>query len=229
MAKSKTAKPPRKRGAGPSERQAAKSEATRVHVLKTAIDCLAKRPASDVSIATISKYAKVSRGGVQYHFKTRRALLAATVEYLHQLRLEQFRDDLSAIKPGTDVIDELIDTHWRHLNEDLFRAYQELVLAARSDRALSAMLASKYQVFLRNWQETARAMFGWPYHNPDVARAGEIAHYVLEGMAYGVLAGQLSDSVILDLLQYSKNVMHAAVSVGGARKKERGGFKTALG
>jgi len=31
------------------------------------------------SIATISKYAKVSRGGVQYHFKTRRALLAATV------------------------------------------------------------------------------------------------------------------------------------------------------
>ena len=215
------AKPPklrRRRSPGASPRQVAKSKATRIHVLKITINCLAKRPASDVSIATISKYAKVSRGGVQYHFKTRRALLAATVEYLHQLRLEQFRNDLAAIKPGTDIIDAVIDTHWRHLNENLFRAYQELVLAARSDRALSAMLAPKYQVFQHNWYETALTTFGWTYHDPDVARAGEIAHYVLEGMAYGVLAGQLGDAVIRDLLQYSKNVMHAALEDAGPRR-----------
>jgi AcrR family transcriptional regulator len=208
----------RRRTPGASPIQVAKSEATRVHVLKTTVDCLAKRPASDVSIATISKYAKVSRGGVQYHFKTRRALLAATVEYLHQLRLEQFREDLAAIKPGKDVIDAVIDTYWRHLNENLFRAYQELVLAARSDRALSAMLAPKYRVFQHNWYETARTTFGWTYQDPNVARAGEIAHYVLEGMAYGVLAGQLRDTVIRDLLQYSKNIMHAALEDAGPRR-----------
>ena len=128
--------------------QIAKSEATRLHVLNTTIKCLAERPASAVSIALISKYANVSRGGMQYHFTTRMALLSATVGHLHQRRRQQLRDDLHSITPGKDVIGHIIDTYWKHLNERDFLAYQELVLAGRSDPALARLLAPKYRAFL---------------------------------------------------------------------------------
>lgn len=209
----------RRRGAGPSARQAAKSDAMRVHVLNTTIDCLAARTAAEVSIATVAAQAKVSRGGMQYHFPTRLALLRAVVDHLHERRLRQFREDLAAIPPDRDLVDHIIETHWKHLNERDFRAYQELVLAARSDTRLARILAPKYRAFLQEWYEIARKSFGWRYMAPDVGRAGNVAHYILEGMAYGQLAGQLSAADIEGLLAYAKTVMReglaAAARAGG--------------
>jgi hypothetical protein len=110
-------------------------------------------------------------------------------------------------------VDHIIETHWRHLNERDFRAYQELVLAARSDLALSALLAPRYRDFLQAWYEIARTSFGWRYTAPEVARAGNAAHYILEGMAYGQLAGPLSAGDIRDLLDYAKTVLREALAL----------------
>ncbi len=202
----------RKGEKGASAGQIAKSEAMRLHVLETTVECLAARPASEVSVALIAKQAGVSRGGMQYHFPTRTALLQATVDYLHQRRLTQFRADLEERPHYKNVVDYVIDTHWRHLNERDFRAYQELVLAARSDQALGACLTAKYRRFLEQWQQIAYNAFGWRYTDPEVARAGNIAHYILEGMAYGKLAGQLDDSVIDELLDYVKATMRQSLA-----------------
>ncbi len=183
----------------------------RQRVLQAAIECLQDCTADDLSFALVATRAATSRGAVQYHFKTRRDLLCASMEYLNERRLRQFQQDLRNSAPDADVVDQLIDAHWRHLNEPDFRAYQELVLAARSDPELAAVFAPKYQAFLHDWYESARTAFGWSYSDPEVARAGNIAHYVLEGMAYGQLAGQLSADVISDLLDYAKNVMRQAM------------------
>lgn len=199
----------RSRAKGQSDRQAAKSDAMRAQLLETAIDLLAERPYSDVSAAFVAEQAGVSRGGMQYHFPTRVALLQATVEYLHARRLELFRADLLALPEGADVIDHIIETHWRHLNEREFRAYQEIVLAARSEPDLAAMMAERYRAFLHAWHEISREMFGWKYTDPAVARAGNIAHYILEGMAYGQIGGQLTPSDIADLLSVTKDVLRA--------------------
>lgn len=202
---------PRRRGGGPSAKQVAKSEAMRSRVLQAAIDCLVDGQADELSIALVALRAGISRGGVQYHFSTRRDLLCAVMEYLNARRLRQFREDLAMIGPDDDAIDHVIETHWRHLNELDFRAYQELVLVARGDPGLAADFAPKYRAFLHEWYEAARLAFGWGYLHQDVARAGNIAHYVLEGMAYGQLAGQLSPDVVRDLLDYAKSVMRQAM------------------
>lgn len=196
---------------GPSARQLAKSEAMRNRVLEAAVNCLTEGPSTDLSIAVVADRAGISRGGVQYHFATRRDLLCAVMEYLNERRLRQFREDLQGIGPGEDLVDTVVEAHWRHLNEPDFRAYQELVLVARADPGLAEDFAPRYRAFLEAWYESAREAFGWGYRNPDVARAGNIAHYVLEGMAYGQLAGQLSDSVVRDLLDYAKSVMRQAL------------------
>lgn len=201
----------RRRAAGPSARQAAKSEAMRDRVLHAAVECLTEGTADELSIALVAKRAGISRGAVQYHFSARRDLLCGAMEHLIARRLRQFREDLAGIGPDDDVVGHIVDTHWRHLNEPDFRAYQELVLAARGDPGLAEEFAPRYRDFLHDWYESARAAFGWAYLHPDVARAGNIAHYVLEGMAYGQLAGQLSDAVVSDLLEYAKTVMRDAM------------------
>lgn len=197
----------RKRSLGASPGQVIKSAATRTHILETTITCLARHPYSEVSAHLIAEEAKVSRGGMQYHFPTRLSLLQATVEYLHKRRLEIFRADLLALGKDCDVIDHVIEAHWRHLNEREFRAYQELVLAARSEPELAQLLTSRYGAFLREWQEIARQIIGWNYVDAEVAEAGNIAHYILEGMAYGTMGGQLAEPDIKKLLNFAKNVM----------------------
>ena len=200
-----------RRGEGPSPRQIAKSEAMRLKVLEATVECLLEGVAHELSYATIADRAGISRGGVQYHFATRRDLLCAVLEHINARRLRQFRDDLACIGPDEELAARIIDAHWKHLSEREFLAYQELVLLARSDHELTPAFAPLYQAFLANWYETAHQAFGWSYRDHEVMQAGNIAHYVLEGMAYGQLAGQLSPSVVNDLLNHAKAIMRAAL------------------
>jgi AcrR family transcriptional regulator len=200
-----------RRSEGPSPRQIAKSEAMRLKVLEATVDCLLEGVAHELSFATIADRAGISRGGVQYHFTTRRDLLCAVLEHINARRLRQFRDDLACIGPDEDLAARIIDAHWKHLSEREFLAYQELVLLARSDPELTPAFAPLYQAFLANWYETAHQAFGWSYRDHEVMQAGNIAHYVLEGMAYGQLAGQLSPDVVNDLLDHAKAIMRTAL------------------
>lgn len=206
------------RTAGASPRQIAKSEAMRLRVLEATIDCLQEGKSHEVSIAVIAGSAGISRGAVQYHFATRRDLLCAVIAHINARRLQQFRADLAEIRPNEDLAERIVDTHWKHLGERDFLAYQELVLLARSDPELTEGFAPLYQDFLAEWYETARRAFGWSYRDREVMKAGNIAHYVLEGMAYGQLAGQLSPEVIADLLDHTKSILRAAI-----QKKQDGG------
>ncbi|WP_298163993.1 TetR/AcrR family transcriptional regulator [Novosphingobium sp.] len=206
------------RSAGASPRQIAKSEAMRLRVLEATVDCLQEGKSHEVSIAVIAERAQISRGAVQYHFATRRELLCAVIAHINARRLQQFRADLAEIGPGEDLAERIVDTHWKHLGERDFLAYQELVLLARSDPDLTEGFAPLYQDFLGEWYETARRAFGWSYRDREVMKAGNIAHYLLEGMAYGQLAGQLSSEVVADMLDHTKSILRAAI-----QKKQEGG------
>ncbi len=205
----------RTRVPGRAKAQEAKSETMRAQILDAAIDCLASRPYSEVSAALIAQAAGVSRGGMQYHFPTWLALLSATVAHLHTRRLALFKADLSVQPESGDLFDHVVDTHWRHLNEREFRAYQEIVLAARSEPELKALLGTLYGDFLHEWHEIARRMFGWAYTDPAVARAGNVAHYVLDGMAYGQIANQLDPDEVQQLLDFAKRILREALAANG--------------
>ena len=195
---------------GSSKKQSIKGEALRKAALESAIDCLAEMPYSDISTTLIAERADVSRGGMQYYFPTRLDLLRSVVSHLHAQRLEIFRADLLSIREHGDLIGAMIDLHWQHLNEREFRAYQELVLAARSEPELAELLASSYRGFLDEWHEIARTLIGWNAEDPAAARAGNVAHYLLEGMAYGRMGGQLRDEEVREIKEFAKQIMRAA-------------------
>lgn len=200
----------RPRRGGRSPRQLSKSEAMRALALETTIECLAERPYSEVSLATIAQRGNLSRGGVQYHFPTRLDLLKAAIEYLHEHRLENFRNDLANCPPDADLLDYMIDSSWQRMGERNFRAYQELVLAARGEPELARVLHATHRSFMRAWQDIARTTFGWDITHPSLSQAGNIAQYLLDGMAFGRIGGRLSQTEIDDLLGYVKAILRQA-------------------
>ena len=200
----------RHRRCGQSPRQISKSAAMRTLALETTIQCLAERPYSEVSLATIAEKGGLSRGGVQYHFPTRLDLLKATVDFLHQRQLENFRDDLASRPADRDLFDHMIETRWARMGERDFRAYQELVLASRCEPELAEALGSSHRAFIRAWQDIARASFGWDEGAPAMAQAGSIAHCLLDGMAFGRIAGRLSQEETGQLLGYVKAILRQA-------------------
>lgn len=206
---------------GSSKKQALKGENLRKAALQSAIECLARMPYSEISTSLIAERANISRGGIQYYFPTRLDLLRTTVSYLHDRRLEIFWKDLIAIRGHSDLIGAMIDLHWEHLNEPEFLAYQELVLAARSEPELAEMLASSYRGFLEEWHNIARELIGWHAEDPIAARAGNVAHYLLEGMAYGRLGGQLTVIEIDEIKEFAKQTMRA---VSGGDPSENNGL-----
>lgn len=169
-------------------------------------------PCSDVSTSVICDRSGVSRGGVQYHFPMRRELLQAAIDHLYRRRLDAYRQDLENVPVDVAITDHIIDSHWKNLTAPEFRAYQELVVAARSDPEVKETLASQYRDFIREWLEISFNRFGWRYSTPEVMRAGNIAHYLMDGMAYGQLAGQLSGEEVEDLLDHVKALMRDGVA-----------------
>jgi len=192
--------------------QASKSGATRLRILEATIECLAEMPCSEVSTTVICERSGVSRGGVQYHFPTRRQLLRSAIDHLNQRRLETYRRDLETVPDNVSVTDHIVATHWKNLTAPEFRAYQELVVAARSDEHLKQTLATQYRAFIRVWLEISFDRFGWHYSTPEVMRVGNIAHYLMDGMAYGQLAGQLTGEQVTELLDHVKALMRDGVA-----------------
>ena len=168
-------------------------------------------PCAEVSTTVICERSGVSRGGVQYHFPTRSELLRAAISYLNQRRLKAYRRDLEAVPDDVAVTDYIVETHWKNLTAPEFRAYQELVVAARSDPHLKETLATLYRSFMRQWLKISFEHFGWSYTTPEVMRVGNIAHYLMDGMAYGQLAGQLTSEQVTELLDYIKALMRDGV------------------
>jgi AcrR family transcriptional regulator len=187
--------------------QASKSQLTRNTILEATLECLGHLPFGEVTIATIAECAGISKGGIQYHFPTRHELIQEAINFLFQRRLDNYRVDL-AKAPSTGVItDYVIDTHWKHLTEPDFQTYQQLLLASRSNPQLRSLLVQRYRSFRRQCSKLSLASYGWNYSNAEVVKLGNVAQYLLDGMAYGRVSGQLRDEEINPLLDYVKDVM----------------------
>ena len=192
-------------------RTASKGEQTRIAVLDAALECLGILPYPEVTIAVVADRAGISKGGVQYHFASRRELLGEAVNRLFERRLEAYKNDLDNVPSDVPITDYIIDNHWKHLSESEFQIYQELLVSSRSNPELRALLVHRYKAFMREWHHLSLASFGWDRAQPEVSNLGHIAQYLMDGMAYGWFAGQLNPDDVGPLLDFVKSLMRQGV------------------
>lgn len=164
--------------------QAQKSASTRNSILQAALDCFIELGYANTTTAKIAQRAGLSRGAMLHHFPSKGVLVEAAVRYLHQRRIEDFRESIKALGDEDDRISAGIDTYWQHLTSPLFVAFHELCVASRTDPELAEILKPAIEEFNQEWYTTARRVFPeWEATGDLFDFAMDLTQHFMEGLA----------------------------------------------
>lgn len=164
--------------------QAQKSAATQKQVLEAAIQCFVDLGYSGTTTTKIAERAGLSRGAMLHHFPSKRAVVAATIDYLHAKRLKAFRKAIENIPLSKDRLRAGLIAYWKHVTHPMFVAFHELKVTARTDPELSEILEPAQDAFKQEWYRTGRDVFPEWGDDPrllDVAM--DVTQCFLDGMA----------------------------------------------
>ncbi|MBI2703873.1 MAG: TetR/AcrR family transcriptional regulator [Actinobacteria bacterium] len=121
--------------------QEQRSAATQAKLLDATVACLAELGYARTSTTMVCERAGVSRGAQLHHFPTKAALVAAAAERVLELRVEEFRATLGGLDEGQERVQTAIDLLWGIFCGPSAYAWQELLVAARTDDELRPHLA----------------------------------------------------------------------------------------
>ncbi len=131
-----------KRSDGSRRTQAERTAATVTKLLEATIDSIVELGYAGATTRVICERAGVSQGGLFRHFATRRDLIVAAIEHLHETRRsnlnKDFDPDLGGFSPPR-IIAQLRAVR-DHIREPRNMAYLEVMLAARTEPDLRAGL-----------------------------------------------------------------------------------------
>ena len=168
--------------------QAEKSAMTRSAILEATIQCLLELGYANTTTALIANYAGVSRGAMMHHFPSRMSVIKAAVDYLHVLRLREYREMMSDIDdPRVSLTYEVtfksVEAAWNYVNLPSFIAYQELMAASRTDAELEKVIGPVEKDFEKQFLNTAKSVFPHVKNLENFTGAHDMVNFVMQGMA----------------------------------------------
>ncbi len=192
----------------PAEKwQTQKSAHTRDRIIAATLKCIVKFGYESTTMAKIAETARVSQGSLQYHFGSKIEAIKAAINTLLEERLADHRNALHAVPAGIAPLAHVTDLYWSQLNEPKFVAYQDLVIAARTDPELASVMRPAYQSFVTAWRRNAVEAFPEWASNDAFELIADVGQYLMEGRAYGRLNGQLDDARTEKLLIFTKKLL----------------------
>ena len=160
--------------------QRERSAATQEKLLAATIDCIVELGYAGTSTTEVCKRAGMSRGAQVHHYPTKAELVAAAIEYLFEQRHREFRGSL-----GNDPeLDSALAGLWALYSGPTLHAWMELLVASRTDPALSEQLRHVDERFFDQARLTCRWLFG--LHDADEATVSALTRMilsVLDGLA----------------------------------------------
>lgn len=174
--------------------QALKSAHTKARLVEATIRCLVKFGYSKTTTPKVAEEAGLSRGAMLHHFENGGQLMQATIVELHHKRLRAFR---RAAESKENSVRTLVRAYWEQLLRPNFIAFQELAIAARTDKDLSQILEPVRIEFRQRWYELAIQLF--PEWQRDLAAfnlALVLSQNLLEGLAINRLTHGVDEGMI---------------------------------
>ncbi|MGH9096441.1 MAG: TetR/AcrR family transcriptional regulator, partial [Acidimicrobiales bacterium] len=144
----------------------------------------------------IANRAGVSRCAQLHHFPTKEKLLAAAVEQLLERRNAEFRKAFANLEPGQAELNGAIDLLWTMFRGPTFVAWVELMVAARTDPELAALMVDVN----RRFDEQSEAVFAEIF--PPAPSTDPQFQRLALGFAYSLLSGL----AFYDLVPYDQEV-----------------------
>jgi AcrR family transcriptional regulator len=139
--------------------QRERSEAMQTRLLEATVESLLAVGYARTSTIEVAARAGVSRGAQLHHFPTKKKLVAASVSYLLERRLEAFRVAFAKLPVGADRYAAAVDLLWEGASSDAFYAWLELLVASRTDPSLHKTVFEIQRQFGERVQDTFREFF----------------------------------------------------------------------
>lgn len=156
---------------------------TQAAILSAALRLLIKEGHVGFSASRVAKMANVSRGAQEHYFPTKNDLLAAATRHAMGEAVDHARSLAKRATRSTDPTAKFLIDSEHFFFSPVYRAMIEIVLAARSDRALSRVcypIVQDARLVLNSiWIDTLRSA-GYPRKNAQ--QFIELTHYLLRGI-----------------------------------------------
>lgn len=179
--------------------QALKSAQTKARLVEAAIRCLVKYGYSKTTTPKVAEEAGLSRGAMLHHFENGNQLMQATIIELHHKRLRAFR---RAAESREHNVRTLVRAYWDQMLRPNFIAFQELAIAARTDKELSAILEPVRIEFRERWYDLAIQLFpDWHRDLKSFDLALALSQNMLEGLAINRLTHGVDEGMIEAVLE----------------------------
>jgi AcrR family transcriptional regulator len=190
--------------------QRRKSELTRTQILEAAMDCLAKVGYAQTTTERIAKQAKVSRGAMTHHFKSRFAVFEAVAKYIADKRISEYDSILgemeSEIEAGLPTLRDMHQTMvmlHKYYAMPSFTALIELSRGARAEKRLMRVMEPLEKAIDERSSESIVRRFPFWKNIPQTRIVlTDLVHFTLQGVALDpatyVVGGRLNR--LFDLL-----------------------------
>jgi AcrR family transcriptional regulator len=139
--------------------QAERTAATTDLLLDATIAAIIAQGYRGASLPEICRRAGVSRGAQLHHFPTKESLVAAAVERLFKKRLSEMERRLTRAVGGVSDLRDAAALLWSVYTSDTFYAWLELVVAARTEPELKAIVSAIDARFVARAEKMCAAFF----------------------------------------------------------------------
>jgi AcrR family transcriptional regulator len=163
---------------GTRRTQAERSAAMRARLLDATIASLAELGWARTTTTEVVRRAGVSRGAQVHHFPTKDDLVVAAIDHLFTRRQAEFREAFGELPDDERTADRAVDLLWQTVQGATFRAWLEVIVAARTDDRLHAALEPVEHRFHEDVERTFLELFPGA---PTIAV--RFAFTVLDGLA----------------------------------------------
>ena len=190
--------------------QSEKSEKTRTTVMEATIQCFVKIGYTNTTVTKIAEEAGVSRGAMMHHFTDSFDIIKASVTYLTDKRLKEFTRLISEAaqeEAGMSVTEDnlrlTINALWKFFHLPSYIAFQELLIAARTDVELDKVMSPAQKEFNRRITDSIRALFPvWSGIEATQDILTDLFFYTLQGMAISKITNKKQTRIknLLELL-----------------------------
>lgn len=189
--------------------QAVKSENTRTAIMEATISCYIKYGYTNTTVTNIAEEAGFSRGAMMHHFEDRQDIISASIRYLSERRLNEYRELLEKSSLDQDHGVNLenmritMNALWKYFHTPSFIAFQELLVASRCDKELAKLMDPEQKKLDRRITESIRSMFpAWEEIEETREVVTDLLFYTLQGMAMNNVTNRNQARVknLLDML-----------------------------
>lgn len=200
--------------------QAERTASTTEKLLGATVASLVARGYRGTSTPEICRRAGVSRGAQLHHYPTKEALVAAAIEHLLSQRLTELQARLMSAPAGVLDLEDAAGFLWKVYTGDTFYAWLELVVAARTDGDLRAiMIVLDDQLVAK--AEAVCSKFLLPYVDDarQVKATTRLILAIFDGLATHRILSH-DDAIAKDALRVAKacGLFSPAALAGGAQR-----------